>query len=254
MDGVVYVDVETNGYRGLDTLSKYHRIIQFGALGNDFEFERYVNPGVPISQASTKIHHIDDKMVQDAPTFDIVWAEFLRQLDSQFKSVALVAHGGMFFDRIMIMKELDRFGVDFDSSRFHFIDTDPLLRRHIPNAQSHNLGSLIRQYLPNYDFGGEHTALADCKALKALIESIQVPLENVTRDEFSMVYDIGNYKWVMKEFFGVETPSELAKNIPSFIVYRWIKNNVPGVTEDQAVKAILRIYNFDVNTSKKHIF
>jgi DNA polymerase III epsilon subunit-like protein len=254
MSNIIYVDVETNGYKGLDILSKYNRIIQFGALSNDFEFEMFVNPGIPISPSSTKFHGINDFMVRDAQRFDKVWEIFLSKLDKNQTHYFLVAHGGTFFDKIMIIKELHRFGVDFDSSRFTFIDTDPILRHHLPNAQSHNLGSLVRQYIPSYNFQGEHTALADCKALKVLIEGMNVPLEPKVRDDFKLIYELGNYKWLLKEYSGVENTTELANTLPSFVVYRWIKCNVHGITEDQAVMAILRIYNFDPNIIKQHIF
>lgn len=253
-NNIIYVDVETNGYKGLDILSKYNRIIQFGAVGSDFELEIFVNPGIPITQASTNFHGINDNMVKNAPRFDHVWDTFLNKLDPSQNRYYLVAHGGLFFDRIMIIKELKRCGVEFDSSRFIFIDSDPILRFHLPNAQSHNLGSLVRQYVPGYVFDGEHTALADCKALKTLIDTLVIPLEPKTRDDFKMIYDIGNYKWLLKEYFGVDTPTQLAQTVPSFIVYRWIKTNVPGITEEQAVMSILRIYNYDPTVIKQHIF
>lgn len=254
MQNIIYIDVETNGYRGLGILSKYNRIVQLGAIVNGMEFEMLVNPGVPINHSSSKFHGINDAMVNDAPTFDKVWERFLSFLNPNIPNYLMVAHGGDFFDKVMIIKELHRLGVHFDSNRFTFIDTDPIFRNVVPNAQSHNLGSMIRQYMPRYCFSGEHTALADCRALKALVEFMNVPLHPKQRNDFKMIYELDNHKWLLKEFAGVETTTDLAKRFPSFLVYRWIKNNVPNITDEKAIMAILRIYNYDVNEIKTFIF
>lgn len=254
MNNIIYIDVETNGYRGLDILSRINRIIQIGAIVNGREFEALVNPGVPISHLSTKFHGIKDSMVVNAPPFHVVWNNFVNEyLDENIPVYYLVAHGGDYFDRIMIIKELWRLGGYFDSARFQFIDTDPIFRSIAPNAQSHNLGAMIRQYMPEYDFKWEHTALADCKALKALVEFFNPPLSNIQRTDFKMIYELDDYKWLLKEYAMVETTPELANKLPSFIVYRWIKNNVPGITEEKINMAMIRIYNFDIETLKDYI-
>lgn len=231
MNNIIYIDIETNGCRGVDILSKLNRIIQIGAINNNKEYESFVNPGVPISHLSTKFHGINDSMVQQAPTFDVVWDNFVNIfLDDNVPVYYLVAHGGDFFDRIMIIKELWRHGKEFDSNRFKFIDTDPILRCVVPNANSHNLGSLVRQYISSYDFKGEHTALADCKALKAIIEFFNPRLVPIQRSDFKMIYELDNYKWLLKEYACVDTTIELANKLPCFIVYKWIKDNVPGIS------------------------
>lgn len=251
---IVYIDVETNGYRGLEILSKMNRIIQLGAIYNGKEYETLVNPGVPISHLSTKFHGISDSMVASCPSFDIIWNEFVNNfLDPNVPVYYLVAHGGDFFDRIMIVKELHRLGAVFDTNRFKFIDTDPIFRQVAPNAQSHNLGAMIRQYLPDYEFKGEHTALADCRALQALVEYFKPVLARVQRTDFKMIYELDQHKWLLKEHMGFENTIDLANNMPSFIVYRWIKQNVPGITEEKINMALLRIYNYDIDTLKKFI-
>ena len=251
---IVYIDVETNGYRGLEILSKMNRIIQLGAIYDGHEYETLVNPGVPINHLSTKFHGINDSMVATCPTFDVVWYNFVNKfLDPNVPVYYLVAHGGEFFDRIMIIKELHRLGHVFDSNRFKFIDTDPIFRKVAPNAQSHNLGAMIRQYLPDYEFKGEHTALADCTALRELVIYFKPVLSPFKRSDFKMIYELDQYKWLLKEHMGFASTIELANNIPSFVVYRWIKQNVPGITEEKAIMALLRIYNYDIDILKNFI-
>lgn len=254
MNNIIFIDIETNGYRGLDILSKMNRIIQLGAIVNNREYESLVNPGVPINHLSTKFHGINDNMVANKPSFDIVWKHFTStMLDPTVQVYYLVAHGGEFFDRIMIIKELHRLGVKFDNTRYKFIDTDPIFRNILPNAQSHNLGSMIREYLPEYNFKGEHTALADCKALKALVEHFNPQLVPIPRKDFKMIYELDHYKWLLKEYFRVETTIELSKKIPSFIVYKWIKDNVPGISEEKILMSLIRIYNLDINKLVKYM-
>jgi DNA polymerase III epsilon subunit-like protein len=252
----VYLDLETNGYNGLDILSKYNRIIQIGALCIDFEFETFVNPGVPITRQSTNIHKITDDDVKSAPTFEIAWCNFLEKIGN--RKCFLIAHGGKFFDRVMIIKELYRFGMVYNSEQFTFVDTDPIFRSVLPYAQSHNLGNMVRTYNPDYNFSKEHTALADCKALCGLICHLGIDIEKYQTDYsnhgFKKVYELNQYKWLLKEFSGVETTDELAKKLPSFVVYKWIKDNVPGITEERTVMALMRIYDFDVNTIRGFIF
>lgn len=252
----VYLDLETNGYSGLDILSKYNRIIQIGATGTGFEFETLVNPGVPITRQSTNIHKITDEDVLSAPTFDIAWNMFMHAL--QGRKCYLIAHGGKFFDRIMILKELRRFGIRFNAEQFTIVDTDPIFRHYLPNAHSHNLGNMVRVFNPEYSFMNEHTALADCKALRALIQHLNINIEtfdsSVIIHGFKKIYELNHYKWLLKEFTCVETTDELANKVPSFVLYRWIKDNVVGISEERIHMALIRIYDFDIDIISNYIF
>lgn len=251
---VVYIDVETTGFQGLDILSKLNRIIQLGAIVGDREFEEYVNPGTNISHMSTKIHGITNDMVKEAQPFHVVWNNFVNtMLDPSVPVYYMVAHGGEFFDRVMIIKELKRLGAEFDNYRFQFVDTDPIFRNTITHAQSYNLGNMVREFMPDYSFEGEHTALADCRALRALTEHFKLSLVPIPRKDFKMIYELGEYKWLLKEYSGVETTTELALKFPSFVIYRWIMANVPNITEERTLMAIIRLYNMDYNSLKDHI-
>lgn len=251
----VYFDLETTGYNGLDILSDYNRIIQIGALCDRFEYERYVNPGVPIPRASTNIHGITDIKVIDAPPFNVVWEELLRIIGG--RKCYIIAHGGKFFDRVMLVKELKRFGMEFDTTQFTFIDTDPIFRHVIPHAQSHNLGNMVRTFMPDYIFNNEHTAIADCKALWSLVMFMNVNIEQYNVDNtyhsFKKLYELGYHKWLLKEYTGVETTSDVANKFPSFIIYKWIKNNIPGISREKISMTMMRIYNPDTNSLTKYM-
>ncbi|HKJ61136.1 MAG TPA: DUF294 nucleotidyltransferase-like domain-containing protein [Hyphomicrobiales bacterium] len=72
------IDTETTG---LDP--SHARVVQLAGVqidGTEIQTERHlqqlVNPGIPIPEKSTAIHHISDSDVADAHTFKTVWQEF----------------------------------------------------------------------------------------------------------------------------------------------------------------------------------
>lgn len=87
-------DTETTG---LDNTR--HHLLQIGAVRvlrgrivEGEEFDRLINPGVPIPASSTKIHHIDDAAVKDAQNAETVVGAF----QTFAKDSVLVAHNAVF--------------------------------------------------------------------------------------------------------------------------------------------------------------
>lgn len=77
---LVCLDLETTG-----TNRTFDRIVQIGVVriapdGEVKEWQTLVNPEMHIPEESTKIHHITDEMVKDAPTFWHLAARLARAL------------------------------------------------------------------------------------------------------------------------------------------------------------------------------
>lgn len=110
----VVVDTETTG---LDPAKA--RIVEIGLvplksgkLDEAGALRRLVNPGEPIPPATTKIHHIDDAAVADAPAFAGVWPPLAERLDD-----AVVIGHTLGFDLAVLKRECDRAGLTWHVPR-----------------------------------------------------------------------------------------------------------------------------------------
>src|SRR5690606_14720566 len=91
----IALDTETTGL----SHKNGDRVIEIGAVKLDpltgevgDEFHRYVNPGIPIPPAVTKIHGITDEMLADKPSF----AEIAEELEEFVKGAHVVIHNAQF--------------------------------------------------------------------------------------------------------------------------------------------------------------
>ncbi|MGI9415394.1 MAG: exonuclease domain-containing protein, partial [Hyphomicrobiales bacterium] len=110
----VVLDTETTG---LDT--KRARIIQIGAvrldkgkIKTDANYDRLIDPGEPISSASTEIHHIADEHVRGAPDFPTVIGDF-----HTWCGGAVILGYSIGFDLAMFKAEHDRAGLQWRPPR-----------------------------------------------------------------------------------------------------------------------------------------
>lgn len=183
---VIYFDLETTGYRGCNKYSQKHRIIQFAALEPNAQrsFSEYVNPEIRILQRSTEVHNITNAMVQSADKLHSVWERFVKAFQLESGEVVLVAHNSHSFDRIVLLKELQRLDVQprnlsnvrFGDSLLYFRHlAPPLLRTAIEKStrarSKYNLSNLYQYFMgsaiPNaHDVGADVIALAKvCQAV-----------------------------------------------------------------------------------------
>ncbi len=153
-DFIVF-DFETTGFSPL-----YDEIIEIGAVkvsnGEIVEtFESFLKPYKKISKQITAINGIDNDMVSNAPTIDIVIQEFYKFIEE----LPLVAHNAP-FDMKFLLKNLEDSNLVFKNNEV--IDTLPLARIAHPEYENHKLSTLIKNL--NIDIKISHRALADAKA------------------------------------------------------------------------------------------
>lgn len=151
-------------------------IVQLGAVrvlnGRIVEGEVmdiYVNPGCPIPQSSTKIHHVTDADVADAADIGKVGRDFY-----QFaRDAVLVAHNAP-FDIGLLRKSEGRMGVDWTHP---VLDTVLLSAVVFGTTEEHSLDALCERLsitIPDHE---RHTALGDAKATAEVLVKLLPLLE-----------------------------------------------------------------------------
>ena len=154
----VVFDTETTGLS-----TKDDDVIQIGAVRllngqriNGEVFNTYVNPGRPIPPASTKIHHINDDMVKEAPEFAIATKKF----HAFSNNAILVAHNAP-FDLAFFKREETQTGCEFHHP---VLDTVLLSAAIYGQSVPHTLDALAERLNITIEESERHTALGDAIA------------------------------------------------------------------------------------------
>ena len=118
------------------------------------QFISLVNPESDITPFVQKLTKISPKMVKTAPKFP----EIARRIVEITENTTLVGHN-IEFDYRMLRQEFKRLGYDF---KINTLDTIPLAKKLIPEAESYSLGKLVKSLgIPLVD---AHRASGDARA------------------------------------------------------------------------------------------
>lgn len=173
----VVFDTETTGLEPTDQIVQIAGVrIARGRLTGE-RFETLVNPGRPIPPASTKIHHISDEMVADAPDM----AAALTAFHHFTEDTVLIAHNAP-FDMGMLRRAAPETGAHFDN---RVLDTVLLSAMVWGGSVPHTLDALTERLgivIPPED---RHTAMGDtvatAEAFLRLIPALEA--KGITRFE-----------------------------------------------------------------------
>jgi len=157
----VAFDTETTGFS-----PKNDRIVEIAGVkyrdGKIFERKTWlINPKRHMPYWAERVHGINDKMVEDAPTFDEVYPEFLEFIDG----CVLMAHNAN-FDVSFLQEEIKRAGASIPPNKT--IDSLALFRKWYPETKKHSLESLADYLAVNN--GGFHRALADSVYIALILD------------------------------------------------------------------------------------
>lgn len=150
----VVLDTETTG---LDPAKA--RIVEIGLvplnggkLDETGALRRLVNPGEPIPPTTTKIHHIDDAAVADAPQFAAAWPEVFQRLGD----AVWIGHT-LGFDLAVLKRECERAGLAWHKPRT--LDTRLLAQVVEPRLGGYTLEHLASWL--NVTVADRHSAVGD---------------------------------------------------------------------------------------------
>ncbi|MDO8876845.1 MAG: DUF294 nucleotidyltransferase-like domain-containing protein [Pseudolabrys sp.] len=153
LDAVV-IDTETTGLEPAKA-----RILEIGAvplkggkLAEGAGKRQLVNPGVPIPEATTRIHHIDAATVADAPAFAAVWPD----MAATMSGAILIGHT-LGFDLAVLKRECERAGLPWAAPRT--LDT-----RLLAQVAEPHLGGYTLEHLASWlgvTVEARHSALGD---------------------------------------------------------------------------------------------
>ncbi len=154
------IDIESNGapYRK-------ERIIDIAIFKYDGheivdQFISLVNPEADITAFVQKLTGITTKMVKTAPKFH----ELAKRVIEITQGTTLVGHN-IDFDYRMLRQSFHELGYDF---KINTLDTIPLAKKLIPNAESYSLGKLVKSIgIPLVD---QHRAGGDARATLELLK------------------------------------------------------------------------------------
>ncbi|MDA8150314.1 MAG: 3'-5' exonuclease [Nitrospiraceae bacterium] len=160
-EDLLFVDVETTGL----LFHNDARIVEIGlsvwdSSGLKGRITSLINPETPIPPMYTRIHGIDDSMVEHSPTF----FEFWKENGIQFQGKVVIAHN-LSFDMGMINRELMR--RDMAPLGNPGIDTVPILKSLLPREKNHKLSHLAKSLGVRHD--SRHRAEDDVAALEQVL-------------------------------------------------------------------------------------
>lgn len=153
-DSVVVFDLETTGFD-----AKSCKIIEIGAVkitkGSIIQtFQTLVNPGSKIPDEITKLTHIDDSMVESAPSIEQVLPDFYKFVDG-----CVLSAYNIDFDYSFLSFNGEKLRLLFDNEQ---IDTLRLVRDKVPSLSNYKLGTVVKAL--DITLNNAHRALADAYA------------------------------------------------------------------------------------------
>lgn len=159
LQGYAVVDLETTGFDALDADRIVEvAIVRIDAAGRELgTFSTLIHPGCDMRARG--IHHIDDAMVSDAPTF----AEIASSVLAWLEGVVVVAHNAPFEDAFLTA-EFTRAG--WLTPSLPAVDTLALAQSCVPTPD-HKLGTVCAW--AGLAIHGPHTALGDARATAQML-------------------------------------------------------------------------------------
>lgn len=137
------------------------------------EFSELVNPGRPIPYAASRVNHITDQMVEDAPQF----AQVLKQFLAFAEKDVLVGHNIGSFDMQFLYRDCERYLGQILAN--DYIDTLSLAKTVFPSWRHRRLSDLAEYY--GISTVGAHRALADCRMNQKVYENLGKEMEVMNR-------------------------------------------------------------------------
>lgn len=158
---LVFFDLEATGLNVVRD-----RIVQIGMVkytpnGEVIEYERLINPGIPIAEEAYKVHGISSADVANQPTFQQVSQEIMDFIGD----ADLAGYNSDRYDIPMLMEEFHRVGMTLDMDVRRTIDVQRIFYKMEPRT----LDAAYRYYCDK-KMENAHDALVDVRATAEVLK------------------------------------------------------------------------------------
>lgn len=214
-DCYVVFDIETTGFS-----PKHNKIIEIGAVkvidGQIVEtFSEFINPEVPIPQQIEKLTGINDAMVQDAPTIEVILPKFL----AFCQDAVMVAHNAD-FDMSFISANAEKQNLIFQPT---ILDTVALARVLMPNLGNYKLNNVAKHL--DISLENHHRAIDDATCTGEIF------IQFIKQLEKQDITHLGQLSQLTK------ISQQYIKKLPTYHGIILIKNEIGRVNLNRLVSA-----------------
>ncbi|SEQ82401.1 3'-5' exonuclease [Neolewinella agarilytica] len=153
---LVFFDLEATGLNIVQDRIVQIAMIKLFADGREpAEYERKINPGVPVSAEAAAIHGMTNEDLKDEPTF----ADLAKEIYEFIGDSDLGGYNSNRYDVPLLQEEFYRAGIYLDTSKRRLIDSQHIFYRMEPRTLSAAL-----KFYAGKEMENAHDALADVRA------------------------------------------------------------------------------------------
>ena len=184
---IVFIDLETTGINiALDRIIEI-AIIKILPDRTKLVKHKFINPQMPIPEASSAIHGITDDKVKDAPIFKDVANELKQFIDN----ADLSGYNSNRFDIPLLMEEFLRSGIILDMNNRRMLDVQTIFHM----MEKRTLGAAYKFYCQK-ELLDAHSAEADASATWEILEAQLTRYENLGNTVETVLQFTGEEKYV----------------------------------------------------------
>lgn len=226
---IVFVafDLETTGLQPV-----MHRAIELSAVKFTLsgrilgEFDELINPGIPIPEASSRVHGICEEDLRNKPLAPVILEGFKEFLREPGCDVILLAHNSE-FDVTFLGSEYILSGMEYPTNEIW--DTLPISRALVPRIMNHKLTTLVHHFDIRAD--GAHRALIDSYYVCQIFQKFCAMVE-----ELEDLKNLGNPRNfdLARNLFAVQLPLpmiKLKKSIAESCPLKFVYEGETGIRE-----------------------
>lgn len=170
---LIFFDIESTGLNVATDRIIEISVVKVLPNGDTETKTRRINPTIPISPESFKVHGISDEDVKDCPTFK----EIAKSLAKWMEGCDIAGYNSTKFDIPMLSEEFLRAGIDFDFRKRKLVDVQVIFHK----MEKRTLEAAYRFYCDK-TLDNAHSAEADTLAtyevLKAQLDRYPDELKN----------------------------------------------------------------------------
>ena len=179
MSKIVALDFETANKRSASAISVGYAVIEENLITDyknflikpEPEYNEFLKPNM-------RIHHITPKMVENKPTFGVIYDQYLKDV---LQDAYLVAHGAAWDMRVL--KSLFRV-YNINTTNFKFLCTVDISTNLWPDLENHKLPTVAEAL--NYELKNHHDAMFDALACAKIVTAAMKDCD--TTDFFGLAF------------------------------------------------------------------